>query len=50
MCFKREFQNVKVSIILKQMSQLAKEFTQSYATHTLDIRGVCKKFLRRIGP
>jgi len=32
------------------MSQLAKEFTQNNATHTLDTQGVCKKFLRRIGP
>jgi hypothetical protein len=35
-CFKREFQNVKASIILKQVCQPAKHFTQSFARYTFD--------------
>jgi len=49
-CFRGEFQNVKASITLKQMCQQAKEFTQSFAARSLDTRGVCRKFSRRIGP
>ena len=40
----------KASITLKQVCPLVKKFTQSFATHTFNTRGGCRKFSRRIGP
>jgi hypothetical protein len=50
MCFREEFQNVKASIKLKQVCQPAKAFTQSFVAYSFYSQGVCRKFLRRIGP
>jgi hypothetical protein len=50
MCSRGEFHIIKASIILKQVCQPAKEFMQNFSTHTLDTRGGCRKFSRRIGP
>jgi hypothetical protein len=46
----KSFKTLKASITLKQVCQSAKEFTQSFVAHTIDTRGVCRKFLRRIYP